>query len=77
MLLTRGVELFEVGDEIADPLLVLQAGRDHLGAGKLRARVPDVLPEDGLVLLWVSALLTLYTGWDYLKTGIQHLVDEG
>ncbi len=24
-----------------------------------------------------SALLTLYTGWDYLKTGIQHLVDEG
>ncbi len=39
-----------------------------------------VLPGNtqiGLVLLWVSALLTLYTGWDYLKTGIQHLVDEG
>jgi CDP-diacylglycerol--glycerol-3-phosphate 3-phosphatidyltransferase len=39
-----------------------------------------VLPGNtqiGLILLWVSALLTLYTGWDYLKTGIQHLVDEG
>lgn len=39
-----------------------------------------VLPGNtqiGLVLLWVSALLTIYTGWDYLKTGIQHLVDEG
>ena len=23
----------------------------------------------GLVLLWAAALLTLYTGWDYLKTG--------
>jgi cardiolipin synthase (CMP-forming) len=39
-----------------------------------------VLPGNtqiGLVLLWVSALLTIYTGWDYLKTGIRHLVDEG
>jgi cardiolipin synthase (CMP-forming) len=39
-----------------------------------------VLPGNtqiGLILLWVSALLTIYTGWDYLKTGIQHLVDEG
>ena len=31
----------------------------------------------GLVLLWVSAVLTIYTGWDYLKTGIQHMMDEG
>ncbi len=30
----------------------------------------------GRVLFWVSAILTLYTGWDYLKTGIHHLVDE-
>jgi len=31
----------------------------------------------GLVLLWLAAVLTIYTGWDYLKAGIQHLVDEG
>ncbi|MGB3281558.1 MAG: CDP-diacylglycerol--glycerol-3-phosphate 3-phosphatidyltransferase [Methylovirgula sp.] len=30
----------------------------------------------GLVLLWVSALLTLYTGWDYLQASIRHAVEE-
>jgi CDP-diacylglycerol--glycerol-3-phosphate 3-phosphatidyltransferase len=30
----------------------------------------------GLVLLWASAILTLYTGWDYLKAGIKHLMEE-
>jgi cardiolipin synthase (CMP-forming) len=29
----------------------------------------------GLGLLWVSALLTLYTGWDYFTTGVKYLVD--
>jgi cardiolipin synthase len=38
-----------------------------------------VLPHTvgiGTVLLWVAALLTLYTGWDYLKTGLHHMMDE-
>ncbi len=26
----------------------------------------------GLVLLWIAALLTLYTGWDYMKAGVRH-----
>ena len=30
----------------------------------------------GTVLLWVSAILTLYTGWDYLKAGIKHVGEE-
>jgi CDP-diacylglycerol--glycerol-3-phosphate 3-phosphatidyltransferase len=30
----------------------------------------------GIGFLWVAAILTLYTGWDYLKAGIHHLVDE-
>jgi cardiolipin synthase len=30
----------------------------------------------GITLLWVAALLTLYTGWDYLKTGLKHMMDE-
>ncbi len=29
----------------------------------------------GLVLLWVAALLTLYTGWDYLQAGFRTVVD--
>lgn len=32
----------------------------------------------GLVLLWIAALLTLYTGYDYFKAGIRHvLADDG
>jgi cardiolipin synthase (CMP-forming) len=30
----------------------------------------------GLVLLWLSALLTLYTGWDYLVAGLKHVIEE-
>jgi phosphatidylglycerophosphate synthase len=29
----------------------------------------------GLVLLWLAAGLTIYTGWDYLKTSIQHAMN--
>lgn len=39
----------------------------------------EVLPGTvliGTVLLWGAATLTLYTGWDYLKAGLRHLVDE-
>ncbi|KQW21117.1 CDP-diacylglycerol--glycerol-3-phosphate 3-phosphatidyltransferase [Afipia sp. Root123D2] len=30
----------------------------------------------GIVLLWVSAIVTLYTGWDYFRAGIHHLIEE-
>jgi CDP-diacylglycerol--glycerol-3-phosphate 3-phosphatidyltransferase len=30
----------------------------------------------GLTLLWISALLTLYTGYDYFRAGIGHLIEE-
>jgi cardiolipin synthase len=36
-----------------------------------------ILPETtliGLSLLWVSAILTLYTGFDYFRAGARHLV---
>jgi cardiolipin synthase len=39
------------------------------------AIVPVVTPI-GLSLLWLSALLTLYTGWDYFRAGVRHLIDE-
>jgi len=38
------------------------------------AIVPVVTPI-GLSLLWLSALLTLYTGWDYFRAGVRHLMD--
>src|SRR3954453_10460598 len=39
------------------------------------AIVPGV-PPTGLSLLWLSALLTLYTGWDYFRAGVQHLIED-
>lgn len=30
----------------------------------------------GLSLLWISAIITLYTGWDYFRAGIQHAIEE-
>jgi cardiolipin synthase len=30
----------------------------------------------GLALLWISAILTLYTGWDYFRAGVHHLINE-
>jgi len=30
----------------------------------------------GIGLLWVAAILTLYTGWDYFRAGIRHVVDH-
>ena len=32
--------------------------------------------EIGLALLWLSAALTLYTGWDYFRAGLRHVIDE-
>ena len=30
----------------------------------------------GIILLWVSAFLTLYTGYDYVRKGIDHAISE-
>jgi len=30
----------------------------------------------GLLLLWISALVTLYTGYDYFRAGLRHLLAE-
>jgi cardiolipin synthase len=30
----------------------------------------------GIVLLWISAIVTLYTGYDYFRAGLHHLIEE-
>jgi cardiolipin synthase (CMP-forming) len=48
-------------------LIAGEAGDEMLFSGITRI---------GVVLLWLSALLTLYTGWDYLQAGLRHLTKE-
>ncbi|UWM76927.1 CDP-diacylglycerol--glycerol-3-phosphate 3-phosphatidyltransferase [Rhizobium sp. WSM4643] len=30
----------------------------------------------GIALLWIAALLTIYTGYDYFRAGLKHIVDD-
>ena len=30
----------------------------------------------GIVLLWAAAILTIYTGWDYFRSGLHHIIEE-
>ena len=45
-------------------------------AGPAGERLIQGTTKIGLALLWVAALLTLYTGWDYLRAGLTHVTDE-
>ena len=38
-------------------------------AGEAGDAIVPVVTQIGIALLWLSALLTLYTGWDYLQAG--------
>ncbi len=39
--------------------------------------VPPIVHQVGLVLIWVAAVLTLITGYDYLRTGLRHMAEGG
>jgi cardiolipin synthase len=47
-----------------------------LVAGEAGDAMVPVVTMIGIILLWFSALLTLYTGWDYLQAGLHHLTRE-
>ena len=44
-------------------------------AGPAGDRVVPYVTELGIALLWIAAGLTLYTGYDYFRAGIRHVVD--
>jgi cardiolipin synthase len=44
-------------------------------AGEAGDRVVPVVTETGIALLWLSAILTLYTGWDYMRAGLRYVID--
>lgn len=44
-------------------------------AGEAGDKVYIFTTETGLIGLWAAAVLTLYTGYDYLKAGIAHVID--
>ena len=45
-------------------------------AGPAGDKIVPYVSETGLVLLWISALITLYTGWDYFRSGLKHMTED-
>lgn len=45
-------------------------------AGEAGDQVIPFTTQLGLLLLWLSALFTIYTGYDYFRAGIHHLIAE-
>jgi cardiolipin synthase (CMP-forming) len=44
-------------------------------AGPAAERLLPGATMTGILLLWIAAILTLYTGWDYMKAGWDHSGD--
>jgi cardiolipin synthase len=47
-----------------------------LVAGPAGDKVLPYNTQIGIFMLWIAAGLTIYTGWDYFRAGIRHLVKE-
>ena len=45
-------------------------------AGPALDKVVPYATETGIVLLWIAAIVTLYTGYDYFRAGAKHIMDE-
>ncbi len=45
-------------------------------AGEAGDQVLPFTTQLGLLLLWISAIFTIYTGYDYFRSGIHHLIAE-
>jgi cardiolipin synthase len=44
-------------------------------AGPAGDKILPYTTEIGIGLLWVAAVLTIYTGYDYFRAGLKHMVD--
>jgi cardiolipin synthase len=56
-------------------LLAGKAGDEAVSYVTGRELTP-VVTYFGLTLLWISAIVTLYTGYDYFRAGVRHLIEE-
>lgn len=45
-------------------------------AGPAGDKIMPYVTQIGIFLLWVSAIVTLYTGYDYFRAGAVHIMDE-
>nr|WP_319513753.1 CDP-diacylglycerol--glycerol-3-phosphate 3-phosphatidyltransferase [uncultured Cohaesibacter sp.] len=83
-ILVSGLREFLAGLQVSVPVTKLAKWKTtaqlvaigFLLAGPAGDKVLFFVSDLGLVLLWISALLTLYTGYDYFRAGLQYLLED-
>jgi cardiolipin synthase len=45
-------------------------------AGDAGDEIVPVVSQIGILLLWLSALVTLYTGYDYMRAGLRYMMED-
>ncbi|WP_295814499.1 CDP-diacylglycerol--glycerol-3-phosphate 3-phosphatidyltransferase [uncultured Nitratireductor sp.] len=45
-------------------------------AGPAGDKILPYTTQLGIALLWISAIVTLYTGYDYFRAGLKHIAEE-
>jgi cardiolipin synthase len=45
-------------------------------APALQGAKQGIIIDVGLTFFWATAIVTLYTGFDYFRAGLRHLVEE-
>ena len=45
-------------------------------AGSAGDKIFPYTTEVGLVILWISAVVTIYTGYDYFRAGLNHVINQ-
>ena len=79
-MIVSGLREFLAGLQISVPVSKLAKWKTtfqlvSLGGIILAGSLPDwlLLKQAALTLLWIAAVLTMITGWDYLRVGIKHM----
>ncbi len=79
-IIVSGLREFLAGLQVSVPVSALAKWKTTLqlvalGALILGGAVPDWewVHQTGLASLWAAAILTLVTGWDYLRVGLKHM----
>jgi DNA mismatch repair ATPase MutL len=79
-MIVSGLREFLAGLQISVPVSKLAKWKTtfqlvSLGGIILAGALPDwmLLKQVALALLWIAAVLTMITGWDYLRVGIKHM----
>jgi CDP-diacylglycerol--glycerol-3-phosphate 3-phosphatidyltransferase/cardiolipin synthase len=79
-MIVSGLREFLAGLQISVPVSNLAKWKTTaqlvaLGGIILAGALPEwlLLKQAALALLWIAAVLTMITGWDYLRVGIKHM----